>query len=68
VLDSILIGHLADLDDSALMGIINSSASQASYLSRFPADAEASAMAGVCSIIATAAESALLFRQTGIQL
>jgi hypothetical protein len=67
-MDNILIGQLAGLDESALLGIVESSSSQAEYLSRFPADAEASAMAGVCSIIATAAESALLFRKTGIQL
>jgi len=66
--DDVLTGCLAGLDDDALAGIIDSSSAQAEYLGRFPGDREAKAMSGVCSVIATAAESALLRRRTGITL
>jgi hypothetical protein len=67
-MDGILTGALADLDESALLGIVDSSSSQAEYLSRFKSDLEAKAMATVCSVLAVAAESALLQRRTGIAL
>lgn len=64
-MDGILIGHLADLDESALLGIIDSSSAQSAYLGRF-ADSEARAMAAVTSVICLAAETALLSKRTGI--
>jgi hypothetical protein len=66
-LDGILIGRLADLDESALLGIIDSSSAQSAYLSKF-ADTEARAMAAVTSVICLAAEQALLARRTGVRL
>lgn len=65
-MNEILIGHLADLDDDALAGIIDSSSAQSEYLGRFPGDREAKAMSAVCGIITVAAESALIQRRTGI--
>jgi hypothetical protein len=67
-MDGILTGHLAGLDEQALLGIIDSSSAQAEYLGRFPGDGEAKAMSAVCSVISIAAESALLQRRTGITL
>lgn len=67
-MDEILIGHLADLDEDALTGIIDSSSAQSAYLGRFPADREAKAMSAVCGVIVIAAESALIQRRTGITL
>jgi hypothetical protein len=66
-MDGILIGHLlADLDEDALTGIIDSSSAQSDYLARFPGDREARALSAVCGVIAIAAESALIQRRTGI--
>jgi hypothetical protein len=66
-MNDLLAGQLVGLDEDALTGIIDASSAQAEYLGRF-ADRESRAMAGVCSIVLTAAETALLARQTGITL
>jgi hypothetical protein len=66
-MSDLLVGQLAGLDEDALTGIIEASSAQASYLSRFT-DRESRAMAGVCSIVLTAAETALLARQTGVSI
>jgi hypothetical protein len=68
VMDSILTGHLAGLDEQALLGIIDSSSAQAEYLGQFPGDREAEVMSAVCLVISIVAESALLQRRTGITL
>jgi hypothetical protein len=68
MLDEILVGNLAGLDDEALEGIIDSSNAQSAYLGRFPADREALALSAVCGVIAVAAETALVQKRTGITL
>jgi hypothetical protein len=63
----LLAASMAGLDEDALVGIIDASSAQVGYLSQFP-DRESRGMAGVCSIVLTAAETALLLQQTGVRL
>ena len=67
--DELLTRHLADLDDDAIIGIIDSSSAQADYLGRFPKnDREAQAMSVICGVVAMIAEVALIRRRTGVTL
>jgi len=60
---------LADLDDEVLIAISGSAGFQSEYLGGFPRkDTEAQAMAAICGVIATLAESALIERRTGVTI
>lgn len=56
---------LSQLDENVLVAIENSASSQAEYLGTLD-DSESRAMAGICGIIAIAAQAASLRRKTGV--